>query len=324
MFCPYCRWWFAEMKIEDLNATMTYFILSGFSYNIPGQIFLFLIFSLIYALTLMGNIVIMMVIKNNNHLRNPMYFFLNHLSFLDICYSSVTVPKVLLNFFNGHTISYNKCITQMFFIFLTGSTEGCILTAMAYDRYIAIHNPLYYIRTMNVLFCKQLVGSAWATGLLYAVANTVPVLQLVFCGPNIIRHFSCEFPSLLALSCIETKASKIMFIVTSGIVGMFTFSLTLMSYINIFITILKMNSAEARKKTFSTCSSHLIVVALFYVTGYFRYLRPNSISSVVMDELFSVQYSISTPMLNPIIYSLKTKEVREAIKQMLNIKQINQ
>ncbi|ETE73946.1 Olfactory receptor 24, partial [Ophiophagus hannah] len=128
--------------------------------------------------------------------------------------------------------------------------------------------------------------------------------RLEFCGPNIIRHFSCEFPSLLALSCTETTASKIMFYVTGGIVGMFTFSLTLVSYINIFITILKMNSAEARKKTFSTCSSHLIVVALFYVTGYFRYLRPNSISSVVMDELSSVQYSISTPMLNPIIYSL--------------------
>ncbi|XP_015672538.2 olfactory receptor 1102-like [Protobothrops mucrosquamatus] len=310
--------------MENLNATVTYFILSGFSYNIPGQIFLFLVFSLIYALTLMGNIVIMMVIKNCSHLQNPMYFFLNHLSFLDICYSSVTVPKVLLNFFNGHTISFNKCITQMFFILLTGGTEVFILTAMAYDRYIAIHDPLHYIETMNVLFCKQLVGSTWATGLLYAVANTVPVLQLVFCGPNIIRHFSCEFPSLLALSCTETKASKTVFYVTSGILGMFTFSLTLISYINIFITILKMNSAEARKKTFSTCSSHLIVVALFYVTGYFRYLRPNSVSSVVMDELFSVQYSISTPMLNPIIYSLKTKEVREAIKQLLNIKQISQ
>ncbi|XP_013907360.1 PREDICTED: olfactory receptor 5V1-like [Thamnophis sirtalis] len=195
---------------------------------------------------------------------------------------------------------------------------------MAYDQYIAIHDPLHYIKTMNALFCKQLVGSAWTTGLLYAIANTVPVLKLVFCGPNIIRHFSCEFPSLLALSCTETTASKIMFYVTSAIVGMFTFSLTLVSYVNIFITILKMKLAEARKKTFSTCSSHLIVMALFYVTGYFQYLRPNSISSVVMDELFSVQYSISTPMLNPIIYSLKTKKVREAIKQLLNFKQINQ
>ncbi|XP_026578219.1 olfactory receptor 10A7-like [Pseudonaja textilis] len=312
------------MEKENLNATVTYFILSGFSYNILVQIFLFLVFSLIYAITLMGNIVTIMVIKNCSHLQNPMYFFLSHLSFLDICYSSVTVPKVLLNFFNGQIISYNKCITQMFFILLTGSAEAFILTAMAYDRYIAIHNPLHYIETMNVLFCKWLMGSAWTTGLLYAIVNTAPVLKLEFCGPNIIRHFSCEFPSLLALSCTETTASNIMFYVTGGIVGMFAFSLTLVSYINIFITILKMNSAKARKKTFSTCSSHLILVALFYVTGYFRYLRPNSISSVVMDELSSVQYSIFTPMLNPIIYSLKTKEIREAIKQLLTIKQVNQ
>ncbi|XP_007445408.3 olfactory receptor 1052-like [Python bivittatus] len=310
--------------MENLNSTVTYFILSGFSCNIPVQIFLFLVFSFIYAITLMGNMIIMVVIKNYSHLQNPMYFFLSHLSFLDICYSSVTVPKVLLNFFIGQTISYNNCITQMFFILLTGGAEVFILTAMAYDRYIAIRDPLHYVETMNILFCKQLVGSAWATGLFYAIANTVPILKLAFCGPNIIRHFSCEFPSLLALSCTETITSKIMFYVTGGIVGLFTFSLTLVSYVNIFITILKMNSAEARKKTFSTCSSHLIVVALFYVTGYFRYLRPSSISSVVMDELFSVQYSISTPMLNPIIYSLKTKEVKEAIKHLLNIKQINQ
>ncbi|XP_054851018.1 olfactory receptor 5A1-like [Eublepharis macularius] len=299
------------------QTTVTYFILLGFSYHLPVQIFLFFVFLLIYAVTLIGNMIIMVVIKHSSHLQSPMYFFLSQLSFLDICYSSVTVPKLLVNFFAGQTISYNNCITQMFFILLTALSEILLLTAMAYDRYAAICNPLHYVEIMNVAFCKQLVGASWAIGFFYAVINTLPVWKLSFCGPNVIRHFSCEFPSLLTLSCTETSMSKIIFFITGGAVGGIAFFLTLLSYINVISTILKINSAEGRKKAFSTCSSHLIVVVLIYGTGYFRYLRPDSASSVLLDELFSIQYSITTPMLNPIIYSLKTKEVKEAIKKLI-------
>ncbi|XP_066485832.1 olfactory receptor 1G1-like [Tiliqua scincoides] len=299
------------------QTSMTHFILLGFSKNLPVQIFLLFLFSLIYAITLMGNIIIMVVIKNDGHLQSPMYFFLSQLAFLDIFYSSVTVPKILVNFFDSQTISYNNCITQMFFILLTGFAEISILTVMSYDRYAAICSPLHYIETMNTTFCKQLVGAVWAMAFFYAIMNTLPILRLTFCGPNIIRHYSCELPSLLALSCTETFVNKIIFFATGGALGGFTFFLTLVSYINIISTILKINSAEGRRKTFSTCSSHLIIVVLLYGTGYIRYLRPSSASSVVLDELLSIQYSISTPMLNPIIYSLKTKEVKEAIKRLM-------
>nr|XP_056720461.1 olfactory receptor 1009-like [Euleptes europaea]XP_056722726.1 olfactory receptor 1009-like [Euleptes europaea] len=302
------------------QTTVTYFILLGFSYHLPVQIFLFLVFVFIYAVTLMGNLIIMVVIKLNSHLQSPMYFFLSQLSFLDICYSSVTVPQLLVNFFAGQTISYNSCITQMFFIFLTSSSEILLLTAMAYDRYAAICNPLHYVKMINIPLCKQLVGVAWTVGFFYAITNTLPALKLSFCGPNVIRHFSCELPSLLALSCTGTSMSKIIFFISGGAVGGMAFFLTLLSYIHIISTILKIASAEGRRKAFSTCSSHLIVVVLIYGTGYFRYLRPDSASSIILDELFSVQYSISTPMLNPIIYSLKTKEVMEAIKKLIRQK----
>lgn len=304
------------------QTTVTYFILLGFSYNRPIQILLFLVFLFMYIITLMGNMIIMVVVKNDSQLQSPMYLFLSQLSFLDICYSSVTVPKMLANFFTNHTISYASCIAQMFFIILTGCTEIFLLTAMAYDRYAAICNPLHYVETMNMPFCKQLVGGAWTVGFIHAFVNTLPVLKLVFCGPNTITHFSCELPSLLRLSCTETFTSSLTFLVTSSAVVLFSLCVILVSYTHIVSLVLKIDSAEAKRKTFSTCSSHLIVVVLFYGTACFRYLRPSSASSVVLDELFSVQYSISTPMLNPIIYSLKTQDVKEAIKKLLRNKSL--
>ncbi|XP_053120473.1 olfactory receptor 8S1-like [Hemicordylus capensis] len=299
------------------QTTVTYFVLLGFSYSPPVQSCLFLVFLFIYVVTLMGNIVIMMVIRGNIHLHSPMYFFLGHLSFLDVCFSSVTVPRVLMNLVTSRTISYSGCMVQTFFIFLTACTEAFLLAAMAYDRYAAICKPLYYGQIMKAAFCRGLVGGAWAVGFIHGLVNTLPVLNLMFCGQNIIRHFSCELPSLLALSCSETFMNRITSFITTSTVAGFTFFIILVSYIHIVSTVLKMQSAEAKRKTFSTCSSHLIVVVLLYSTGCFRYIRPNSASSVIADEFFSVQYSISTPMLNPIIYSLKTREVQEAIKKLM-------
>ncbi|XP_062992679.1 olfactory receptor 1E5-like [Elgaria multicarinata webbii] len=306
-----------SMEVENQTTTVTSFVFLGFSYDTTIQNFLFFIFFFIYVVTLMGNITIMTVIRGNSNFNSPMYFFLSHLSFIDICFSSITVPKLLDNVYGSQAISYNSCLTQMFFILLTGTTECFILAAMAYDRYAAICKPLHYVQIMNRAFCRWLVGGVWAISFFHAMTNTLPILKLVFCGPNIIQHFSCELPSLLVLSCSETFLNITVFFISACILALFSFFVILLSYVNIVASILKIHSAEARRKTFSTCSSHLIVVVLFYGTGCLRYMRPRSASSIIMDEYFSVQYSISTPMLNPIIYSLKNREVKEAIKKVI-------
>ncbi|KAM3821138.1 olfactory receptor 5BS1-like [Vipera latastei] len=303
--------------MENQTTTVTSFILLGFSYNLSVNIFLFLVFFLIYVTTLVGNMMIMVV---TTYLPSPMYFFLAHLAFLDICFSSATVPKLLVMFYAGQTISYSACFSQMFFVFLMGTTEHYILAAMAYDRYAAICKPLHYVQIMNKAFCRVLVGGAWATSFLCSTINVLPILRLSFCGPNIIRHFSCEFPNLLALSCSETFLNKLAFFTTGSAFAGSSLIIILLSYIHIISTILKLNSTEAKRKTFSTCSAHLIVVALYYSTGCFRYMRPNSASSIIVDELFSIQYGISTPMINPLIYSLKNREVKVAIKKLLGYK----
>ncbi|XP_032646258.1 olfactory receptor 5G9-like [Chelonoidis abingdonii] len=297
---------------------VTEFIILGLSNDPQMQIFLFLVFLVVYLITLLANMVIMLVIRADPHLHTPMYFFLSHLSFVDICYSSAIVPKMLVHFLAEHkTISVNSCITQMFFIFLLAVTEGCILSAMAYDRYAAICDPLHYMDTMSKGICFQLVSGAWAIGFIDALFNTVFALKLHFCGPNQINHFICELPHLLRLSCTETLTNQVMLFTSVVILGSSSFFFTLISYIHIISTILRIRSAEGRRKAFSTCSSHLIVVGLLYLTVFFQYTKPNSVSSVVLDEMFSIQYSILTPMLNPIIYSLKNKEVKTAIGKML-------
>ncbi|XP_062992674.1 olfactory receptor 8H2-like [Elgaria multicarinata webbii] len=306
--------------MRNQSTTVTSFVLLGFSYNLPVQIFLFLVFFFIYAATLMWNMMIIVVIRGNSHLHNPMYFFLSHLAFVDICFSSVTVPKLLLIFCASQSISYHGCFAQMFFLIFTGTTEAYILAAMAYDRYAAICRPLHYVLIMNRTLYRRLVVGAWTICFVYAMVNTLPVLRLVFCGSNVIRHFSCEFPSVLALSCTETSPNTVGFFISAGAVSGSSFFVILVSYLYIISTILKIHSAEAKRKTFSTCSCHLIVVILYYSAGFFRYMRPNTASSMVVDDIFSFQYSVFTPMLNPIIYSLKTREVKEAIKKLMGYK----
>ncbi|KAG6539633.1 olfactory receptor [Crotalus adamanteus] len=303
--------------MENQNTTVTFFVLLGFSYIYPVNIFLFLAFFLMYALTLLGNVMIMVV---TNYLPSPMYFFLAHLAFLDMCLSSVIVPKLLVIFWAKKNISYSDCFIQIFIVFLTGGTEDCVLAAMAYDRYAAICKPLHYIQIMNKSFCKWLVGGAWAVGFLCAFVNILPILKLDFCGPNFIKDFSCEFPSVLALSCTETSSNWMAFLISGSFVASFSLIIIFVSYIHIISTILKLNSEEAKRKTFSTCSSHLIVVVLYYGTACFRNMRPSSAASIIVDEFFSIQYKISTPMLNPFIYSLKNREVKEIIKKLMGYK----
>uniref|UniRef100_A0A8C3XMV5 Olfactory receptor n=1 Tax=Chelydra serpentina TaxID=8475 RepID=A0A8C3XMV5_CHESE len=307
---------FAKKISMENQTTVTEFILLGFSSD--PQIFLFLVFLVVYLITLLANMVIMLLIMADPHLHTPMYFFLCHLSFVDICYSSAIVPKMLVHFLAEHkTISVNSCIAQMFFIFLPAVTEVFILSAMAYDRYAAICDPLRYMERMSKGICVQLVSGAWAIGFTDALLNTVFTLKLHFCGPNQINHFSCELPGLLHLSCTETLTNQVVLSTSIVILGSSSFLFTLISYIHIISTILRIRSAEGRRKAFSTCSSHLIVIGLLYLTAFFQYTKPSSVSSVILDEMFSIQYSILTPMLNPIIYSLKNKEVKKAVGKML-------
>ncbi|XP_067386474.1 olfactory receptor 8S1-like [Emydura macquarii macquarii] len=294
------------------QSIVTEFFLLGLSSDPRLQTFLFLVFLDIYLTTLGGNVAIMLARWADPHLCTPMYFLLSHLSFSDICFSSVTVPKMLETLLSERkTISVRGCIAQMFFLLLSGCSEVFILSAMAYDHYAAICDPLRYMSAMNKRVCNQLVAGAWLIGSVYALINTLPLSALRFCGPNTIHHFSCELPSLVALSCSETFTSDTVFLFSALTIGLVSFSLTLGSYIHILATILRIRSAEGRRKAFSTCSSHLTVVGLCYGTGLFRYFRPSTAFSVALDGLVSIQYCILNPMLNHLIYSLKNKEVKQ-------------
>ncbi|XP_044841046.1 olfactory receptor 5V1-like [Mauremys mutica] len=305
------------MLMEN-QTKVTEFILLGLSSDPQVQIFLFLVFLVIYLVTLVGNILIMLVIRADSHLHTPMYFFLFHLSFVDICYSSITVPTMLMNFLAKHKIiSVNGCITQMFFFILLAGTEVFILSAMAYDRYAAICDSLHYMEMMSKEICVQLVSGAWTVGFLYALLNTVFTFKLHFCGPNQIRHFNCELPPLLQLSCTDTFTNQVVLLTSAVILGAISFLLTLISYIHIISTILRMPSVQGKRKAFSTCSSHLIVVGLLYLAAFIQYTKSRSVSFVAVDEMVSIQYSILTPMLNPIIYSLKNEEVKTALRNLL-------
>uniref|UniRef100_A0A8C4Y9D2 Olfactory receptor n=1 Tax=Gopherus evgoodei TaxID=1825980 RepID=A0A8C4Y9D2_9SAUR len=293
------------------QTTVTEFILRNLSSDPQMQIFLFSMFLLIYIITLGSNIVIMVVIRADSHLHTPMYFFLFHLSFLDICYSSVTVPNMLMNFLVEHkTISFNGCIVQIFFISLSIAAEIFILTAMAYDRYTAICDPLRYMERMSKQICVQLVSGAWTIGFFHALLNTVFTSKLRFCGPNEINHFSCELPPLLQRSCTDTLTNQTVLIAFGVCVALCCFAFITVSYIHIFSAVLKIPSVEGRHKAFSTCLPYLTVVMLFLGTGIFSYMMPTS-ASAFKQYLVAVFYSVVPPLINSIIYrrfSLRGKQ----------------
>ncbi|XP_066484151.1 olfactory receptor 5A2-like [Tiliqua scincoides] len=293
------------------------FVLLGLSDNSALQLVLFLIFLPIYLITLVGNLLIMLVIRIDPQLHTPMYFFLSNLSFLDMCYSSVTVPKMLDDFLAMQkTISLHGCIAQIFFFIFMVGTEIFLLSAMAYDRYAAICNPLRYSTLISHRVCVQMALGAWISGFLDSLVNTLFLIDLHFCRPSIINHFSCELPLLLQLSCTSTFANEMVILTFSMTLGFASLFLIVASYIGIISTILKISSAEGRQKAFSTCASHLTVVLLFCGTAFIRYMRPASGYSDTLDKLVSIQYSVLTPMLNPIIYSLKNKEVKVALQKL--------
>ncbi|XP_044842161.1 olfactory receptor 5V1-like [Mauremys mutica] len=305
-------------EMMENQTTVTEFILLGLSNDSHLQIPLFLVFLVIYLITLVGNILIMLVIKVDPQLHTPMYFFLSNLSFLDVCYSSVTVPKMLENFLaEQKTISVSGCIAQIFFFIFMVGTEIFLLSVMAYDRYAAICNPLRYSTTMSHQVCVKMVLGAWISGFLDSLVNTLYLTDLTFCSPREINHFSCELPLLLQLSCTDTFANEMVILCFSMTLGFASLLLILTSYICILSTILGIRSSEGRRRAFSTCASHITIVLLFCGTAFIRYMRPASGYSFALDKLVSVQYSILTPMLNPIIYSLKNKDVKLALRKLL-------
>ncbi|XP_029435516.1 olfactory receptor 5V1-like [Rhinatrema bivittatum] len=300
------------------NQTLvTEFILLGLSQDQSTRAILFFVFLLLYTVSLLGNMAIIIVTMVSAQLHNPMYFFLRNLSFLDLCYSSVTVPKMLVALLGENSISYTGCITQLYFYVSCCSTECLLLSSMGYDRFVAICKPLHYATIMSNKACHQMAISLWATGFLTSVIHTVFTARLPFCGSCVINHFFCDIPPMLKLACTDTFLNEILVLTVGGVLGLSSFILTLVSYAHIISTIFKIRSTDGRNKAFSTCASHLTVVTLFFGSISFMYMRPTSSYSMEQDRVVSVFYAVVTPALNPIIYTLRNKEVKRALRTMV-------
>ncbi|XP_059576171.1 olfactory receptor 2B6-like, partial [Alligator mississippiensis] len=292
-------------------------VLLGLSNQQELQWLILVVFSLVYGVTVLGNLTIITLASLDSQLHTPMYFFLSNLAFLNICYVSIVVPKMLTNIITGSkSISYELCGTQAFVTVFLGSAECFILTAMAFDRYVAICNPLRYNTIMNRRVCINLATASWATGFL-AMAVPLPFLWPVLCGPNVINHSFCESPALIKISCENTSYAEGILFIGGFFTLMVPLFLVLVSYIGIIQAILKIGSAAGRQKAFSTCSSHMTVVTIFYGTGMFMYMQPQAQHSPDKDKVVSVFYAVLNPMLNPLIYSLHNREVKGALGRVL-------
>ncbi|XP_075404185.1 olfactory receptor 5AN6-like [Tenrec ecaudatus] len=304
------------MTIAEVGnrTAVTKFILLGFSDLPKLRVVLFSTFLGIYLMTVFWNMGLMTLINMDVHLHTPMYYFLNKLAFIDICYVSTTTPKMLSDFFQEQkSISVVGCAVQYFFFSSFGLTESCLLVSMAYDRYAAICNPLLYTAIMSPTLCLQLLIGSCITGTLGSFIQVCGLLQLQFCGPNVINHFFCDLPQLLELSCSDTFFLQVITSVLTVIYALASVLVITISYGYIVATILKMSSAEGRSKVFNTCASHLTSVSLFYGSTTFVYLCPNSDDSLSQGKLASVIYTLVIPLLNPLIYSLRNKEIKDAL-----------
>ncbi|XP_007519665.2 olfactory receptor 5AN1-like [Erinaceus europaeus] len=302
-----------ERNITDI----TYFILLGFSDFPLLSAPLFILFLLMYIATLTWNLVLIILIGMDPHLHTPMYFFLKNLSFLDIFFVTSTAPKMLSTFFQEEkTITFEGCVLQYFIFSTLGLSECCLITVMAYDRYAAICNPLLYSSIMSPTLCIRLVVMSYVAGLTGAIPQLCAILQLHFCGPNTINHFFCDMPQLLALSCDDIFYIRLMMAVLTMIYGISNALIVMISYGIIVISIMKITSAQGRSKVFNTCASHLTTVSLFYSSTGFVYLSSSIGSTPSFDRFASVFYTVVIPMLNPLIYSLRNKEIKDALKRL--------
>ncbi|KAG8568773.1 hypothetical protein GDO81_014148 [Engystomops pustulosus] len=301
------------------KTTVKDFILAGLSETPTLNIFLIVIFILIYVITVLGNTAIIIAYKHSPNLQSPMYYLLANFSFLEICYVSDTCPKLLSNSVgNNKSISFYGCVTQMYCGLLFAGTEFYILASMAYDRYSAICRPLLYNMIMNKVSCMQLVAGSWLIGAINAVIHTSLTFTLPFCGSNNINHYYCDIPPLLKLACVDTKVNELTLFLISGLVIIGSFILTMVSYVKIISTILKIKSVTGRKKAFSTCTSHLMAVSVFYGSIFSVYFKPKSKYEIEQDRVVSVLYTVLAPLLNPFIYSIRNNEMKCALQKLLH------
>ncbi|XP_055972168.1 olfactory receptor 2D3-like [Sorex fumeus] len=303
---------------EENQSYVTEFILLGLSQDPQTQVLLFVIFLIIYVLTVLGNLLIIVLIHIDSRLHTPMYFFLRNLSFADLCFSTTTVPQVMVHFLaKRKAISFAGCSTQIFVLLLVGCTECALLAVMSYDRYVAVCKPLHYSTIMTHGVCVLTALGSWVSGVLISLVDTTFTLLLPYRGNNVINHFFCEPPALLKLASADTYSTEMTIFAMGVIILLAPVSLILVTYWRIISTVIRMQSGEGRLKVFSTCGSHLIVVVLFYGSGIFAYMRPNSKEMSERDKTISVFYSLVTPMLNPIIYSLRNKDVKGALRKLI-------
>ncbi|XP_010599215.2 olfactory receptor 9G4-like [Loxodonta africana] len=297
---------------------LTEFILMCFSTDTRLQLILFGIFLLLYLVALSGNMILVILIRINSRLHTPMYFFIGNLSFLDFWYISVYTPKILVNCVSeDKRISLAGCAAQMFFACFLAYTECYLLAAMAYDRQVAICNPLLYSGTMSSSLCTGLVAGSYIGGFLNAIAHTANTFRLSFCGKNIIDHFFCDAPPLVKMSCTDTKVYEKVLLGVVGFTVLSSILVILISYFNILLAIVRIRSATGRCKAFSTCASHLISVMLFYGSLLFMYSRPSSTYSLERDKVAALFYTVVNPLLNPLIYSVRNKDVKEAFRKAI-------
>ncbi|XP_055436303.1 olfactory receptor 13D1-like [Bubalus kerabau] len=302
--------------MERTNWTDIEFILQGLSEYPRAEKLLFAMCLLMYLVILLGNSTLIILTLLDSHLHTPMYFFLCNLSFLDIWYTSSFIPSVLIHFLSEKkTISFTRCVVQMPVSYTMGSTECVLLAVMAYDRSIAICSPLRYPSIMSKALCIQMAALSWGLGFLNSLTETILAVQLPFCGKNVINHFVCEILAFVKLACTDISLNEITIMLGNVLFLFVPLLLICISYIFILSTVLRINSAEGRKKAFSTCSAHIMVVTVFYGTILFMYMKPKS-KDAAFDKLIALSYGVVTPMLNPIIYSLRNTEVHGAMRKL--------
>ncbi|XP_014696083.2 olfactory receptor 1L4-like [Equus asinus] len=303
---------------------ITEFLLLGLTSDPKWQVWLFASFLAMYLVNVSGNSVIIAAIQKDTHLHTPMYFFLSNLSFVDICFTNVIVPRMLANMLSkSKKVPFAHCLTQMYFFVTCAITDSFLLAAMAMDRYVAICSPLHYTTTMSPRRCLLLVIASWVVSHLHSLTHTVLMAHLSFCGPNIIHHFFCDVQPLLTLSCSDTSVNELLAFTEGSFVIMTPFVFIIVSYVYITRAVLRVPSGRGRYKVFSTCGSHLTVVALYYGTAISVYIRPSSTYSVTKDRVVTVIYTVVIPMLNPFIYSLRNKDIKQALRKLTRRKEYN-
>uniref|UniRef100_A0A8C8RWP5 Olfactory receptor n=1 Tax=Pelusios castaneus TaxID=367368 RepID=A0A8C8RWP5_9SAUR len=297
------------------------FILLGFPGSWYLQLTLFMLFLFMYILTLLGNITIISLVGTHRRLHSPMYYFLCNLSFLDILFTTAYIPQTLSNLVSqSKAISFSSCLLQMYFVFSLGCTEYLLLAVMAYDRYLAICHPFYYSSAMNNTFFSQLAFGSWVSGFLTVSGPAFLISRLTFCGPTIINHFFCDIDSWIALSCTDTHLIEMVYIILSFIIVLGSCVVTIVSYIYIISTVLRIKSTKGWQKAFSTCSAHLMVVVIWYGCSIFLYVQPSKQNSLPMNKIVTLLNMYTTPLLNPFIYTLRNKEIKEILKEVFSMR----